>query len=154
MVLAMENAGQLIEDEELREQIKGSGIGTSATRAEIIQKLVRIGYLNLNKKTQILTPESLGEMVFEVVYMTVPALLNPKMTANWEKGLDGITRGTVDFWEYRGKLESFIRKETEKMIGQNLRPEDCRPHQQLCRQKCQRCGGQTKDRCQVPGLRR
>ena len=123
MVLAMENAGQLIEDEELREQIKGSGIGTSATRAEIIQKLVRIGYLNLNKKTQILTPESLGEMVFEVVYMTVPALLNPKMTANWEKGLDGITRGTVDFWEYRGKLESFIRKETEKMIEQNLRPE-------------------------------
>lgn len=73
-MLAMENAGQLIEDEELREQIKGSGIGTSATRAEIIQKLVRIGYLNLNKKTQILTPESLGEMVFEVVYMTVPAL--------------------------------------------------------------------------------
>ena len=84
-MLAMENAGQLIEDEELREQIKGSGIGTSATRAEIIQKLVRIGYLNLNKKTQILTPESLGEMVFEVVYMTVPALLNPKMTANWER---------------------------------------------------------------------
>ena len=123
MVLAMENAGQLIEDEELREQIKGSGIGTSATRAEIIQKLVRIGYLNLNKKTQILTPENLGEMVFEVVYMTVPALLNPKMTANWEKGLDGITKGTVDFWEYRGKLESFIRKETEKMIEQNLRSE-------------------------------
>lgn len=123
MVLAMENAGQLIEEEELREQIKGSGIGTSATRAEIIQKLVRIGYLNLNKKTQILTPESLGEMVFEVVYMTVPALLNPKMTANWEKGLDGITQGTVDFWEYREKLESFIRKETEKMIGQNLRSE-------------------------------
>ncbi len=124
MVLAMENAGQLIEDEELREQIKGSGIGTSATRAEIIQKLVRIGYLNLNKKTQILTPESLGEMVFEVVYMTVPALLNPKMTQpTGKKGLDGITRGTVDFWEYRGKLESFIRKETEKMIEQNLRPE-------------------------------
>ena len=95
MVLAMENAGQLIEEEELREQIKGSGIGTSATRAEIIQKLVRIGYLNLNKKTQILTPENLGEMVFEVVYMTVPALLNPKMTANWEKGLDGITQGKV-----------------------------------------------------------
>ncbi len=123
MVLAMENAGQLIEEEELREQIKGSGIGTSATRAEIIQKLVRISYLNLNKKTQILTPENLGEMVFEVVYMTVPALLNPKMTANWEKGLDGITQGTVDFWEYREKLEGFIRKETEKMIGQNLRLE-------------------------------
>ena len=123
MVLAMENAGQLIEEEELREQIKGSGIGTSATRAEIINKLVRIHYLNLNKKTQILTPENLGEMVFEVVYMTVPALLNPKMTANWEKGLDGITRGTVDFWEYREKLENFIRTETEKMIGQNLRME-------------------------------
>ena len=123
MVLAMENAGQLIEDEELREQIKGSGIGTSATRAEIINKLVRIGYLNLNRKTQILSPENMGEMVFEVVYMTVPALLNPKMTANWEKGLDGITKGTVDFWEYRTKLEHFIRTETEKMIGQNIKDE-------------------------------
>ena len=85
MVLAMENAGQLIEEEELREQIKGSGIGTSATRAEIIKKLVRVGYLNLNKKTQVLTPERLGEMIFEVVSMTVPALLNPKMTASWER---------------------------------------------------------------------
>ena len=121
MVLAMENAGQLIEDEELREQIKGSGIGTSATRAEIIKKLVRIGYLNLNKKTQILTPENLGEMVYEVVNMTVPALLNPKMTASWEKGLDGITRGTVDFWDYRTKLEDFIRTETLKMVNENLR---------------------------------
>lgn len=121
MVLAMENAGQLIEDEELREQIKGSGIGTSATRADIIKKLVRIGYLNLNKKSQILTPQNLGEMVFEVVNMTVPALLNPKMTASWEKGLDGITRGTVDFWDYRNKLEDFIRRETESMIGQDLR---------------------------------
>lgn len=123
MVLAMENAGQLIEDEELREQIKGSGIGTSATRAEIIKKLVRIGYLNLNKKTQVLTPENLGEMVFEVVYMTVPALLNPKMTASWEKGLDGITNGTVDFQEYRKKLEDFIRTETKQMIEQNIRRE-------------------------------
>jgi DNA topoisomerase-3 len=123
MVLAMENAGQLIEDEELREQIKGSGIGTSATRAEIIQKLVRIGYLNLNRKTQVLTPENLGEMVYEVVNMTVPALLNPKMTASWEKGLDGITQGTVDFWDYRGKLEDFIRKETLAMIDQNIRQE-------------------------------
>ena len=87
MVLAMENAGQLIEDEELRAQIKGSGIGTSATRAEIIKKLVRIGYLHLNKKSQILSPEVLGEMVYEVVNMTVPALLNPKMTASWEKDL-------------------------------------------------------------------
>lgn len=123
MVLAMENAGQLIEDEELREQIKGSGIGTSATRAEIIKKLVRIGYLALNKKTQILTPENLGEMVFEVVNMTVPDLLNPKMTASWEKGLDGITNGTVRMEDYRTKLEEFIRKETVSMMQQNLTDE-------------------------------
>ena len=120
MVLAMENAGQLIEEEELREQIKGSGIGTSATRAEIIKKLVRVGYLNLNKKTQVLTPERLGEMIFEVVSMTVPALLNPKMTASWEKGLDGITRGTVVMEDYRSKLEDFIRRETVAMIEQDL----------------------------------
>ena len=120
MVLAMENAGQLIEEEELREQIKGSGIGTSATRAEIIKKLVRIGYLALNKKTQVLTPEALGEMVYEVVNMTVPALLNPKMTASWEKGLDGITQGTVPMEDYREKLEEFIRKETVSMINENL----------------------------------
>lgn len=120
MVLAMENAGQLIEEEELREQIKGSGIGTSATRAEIIRKLVRIGYLNLNKKTQVLSPEAIGEMVFEVVSMTVPALLNPKMTASWEKGLDGITRGTVIMEDYRSKLEDFIRKETVSMIEHDL----------------------------------
>ena len=120
MVLAMENAGQLIEEEELREQIKGSGIGTSATRAEIIRKLVRIGYLNLNQKTQVLSPEAIGEMVFEVVSMTVPALLNPKMTASWEKGLDGITRGTVIMEDYRSKLEDFIRKETVSMIEHDL----------------------------------
>uniref|UniRef100_UPI004056AC1F DNA topoisomerase n=1 Tax=Agathobacter sp. TaxID=2021311 RepID=UPI004056AC1F len=120
MVLAMENAGQLIEEEELREQIKGSGIGTSATRAEIIKKLIRIGYLKLNQKTQVLTPENLGEMIFEVVNLTVPALLNPKMTASWEKGLDGITKGTVDFWEYRRKLEDYIRKETLKMAEQDI----------------------------------
>ncbi len=121
MVLAMENAGQLIEDEELRAQIKGSGIGTSATRAEIIGKLVRIGYLNLNKRTQVLTPESLGEMIFEVVNLTVPALLNPKMTASWEKGLDGITNGTVEFEGYRRKLEEFIRTETQAMIENDLK---------------------------------
>ena len=120
MVLAMENAGQLIEDEELRAQIKGSGIGTSATRAEIIKKLVRIGYLHLNRKSQVLSPEILGEMVYEVVNMTVPALLNPKMTASWEKGLDGITKGTVIMEDYREKLEDFIRKETINMAEQNL----------------------------------
>ncbi|MBQ5675970.1 MAG: topoisomerase C-terminal repeat-containing protein [Lachnospiraceae bacterium] len=123
MVLAMENAGQLIEDEELREQIKGSGIGTSATRAEIIKKLIRIGYLNLNKKTQVLTPERLGEMIFEVVNLTVPQLLNPKMSASWEKGLDGITRGTVELDQYRAKLEAFIREETVKMIELDLTKE-------------------------------
>lgn len=120
MILAMENAGQLIEDEELRAQIKGSGIGTSATRAEIIKKLIRIGYLNLNKKTQIITPERFGEMVYEVVAMTVPALLNPKMTASWEKGLDGITNGTVDVKDYRLKLEDFIRKETIQIRDKDL----------------------------------
>lgn len=123
MVLAMENAGQLIEEEELREQIKGSGIGTSATRAEIIKKLVRVGYLNLNKKTQVLSPEPFGEMIFEVVSMTVPALLNPKMTASWEKGLDGITRGTVIMEDYRGKLEDFIRRETVSMMEKDLTEE-------------------------------
>jgi DNA topoisomerase-3 len=120
MILAMENAGQLIEDEELRAQIKGSGIGTSATRAEIIKKLIRIGYLNLNAKTQIITPMNFGEMVYEVVAMTVPALLNPQMTASWEKGLDGITRGTVDVKDYRAKLEDFIRRETNHIKENDL----------------------------------
>ena len=123
MVLVMENAGQLIEDEELRAQIKGSGIGTSATRAEIIKKLVRVGYLNLNRKSQVLTPTMLGEMIFETVSMTVPELLNPKMTASWEKGLDGITRGTVDMGEYRAKLEDFIRRETLSMAQTDRKQE-------------------------------
>ena len=123
MILAMENAGQLIEDEELRAQIKGSGIGTSATRAEIIKKLIRIGYLKLNKKTQVITPENFGEMVYEVVAMTVPALLNPKMTASWEKGLDGITNGTIDVGDYRTKLEDFIRKETIQIRDKDLTPQ-------------------------------
>ena len=123
MVLAMENAGQLIEDEELRAQIKGSGIGTSATRAEIIKKLVRVGYLNLNRKSQVLTPTMLGEMIFETVSMTVPELLNPKMTASWEKGLDGITRGTVDMGEYRAKLEDFICRETLSMVQTDRKQE-------------------------------
>lgn len=123
MILAMENAGQLIEDEELRAQIKGSGIGTSATRAEIIKKLIRIGYLKLNKKTQVITPENFGEMVYEVVAMTVPALLNPKMTASWEKGLDGITNGTIDVGDYRTKLEDFIRRETIQIRDKDLTPQ-------------------------------
>ena len=95
MILAMENAGQLIEDEDLREQIKGSGIGTSATRAEILKKLVKIRYLNLNRKTQVITPELLGEMVFDAVSASVKSLLNPELTASWEKGLNYVAEGTI-----------------------------------------------------------
>ncbi|MCR4808019.1 MAG: topoisomerase C-terminal repeat-containing protein [Lachnospiraceae bacterium] len=120
MMLAMENAGNLIEDEELRQQIKKTGIGTSATRGGILKKLVDIGYLNENKKTLILTPSKLGEMIFEVVDMSVPTLLNPEMTANWEKGLEGIINGTVDAGEYRSKLEDYIRRETLKIAGSNM----------------------------------
>lgn len=120
MMLAMENAGNLIEDEELRQQIKKTGIGTSATRGQILKKLVDIGYLNENKKTLILTPSKLGEMIFEVVDMSVPTLLNPEMTASWEKGLEGIINGTVDAAEYRKKLEDYIRRETLKMAGNDL----------------------------------
>ena len=120
IILAMENAGNLIEDEELRAQIKNTGIGTSATRAEIIKKLIKIGYLNLNNKTQVLTPENLGEMIFEVVNMSVPSLLNPKMTASWEKGLEGIVNGSVVMEQYRAKLEDYIRTETLAMIDSDL----------------------------------
>lgn len=157
MVLAMENAGQLIEDEELRAQIKGSGIGTSATRAEIIKKLVRVGYLNLNRKSQVLTPTMLGEMIFETVSMTVPELLNPKMTASWEKGLDGITRGTVDMGEYRAKLEDFIRRETLSMAQTDRKQELIKRIQPLTGResrgaaarkklgiKCPLCGGEVE----------
>ena len=120
LILAMENAGNLIEDESLREQIKNTGIGTSATRGEILEKLVRIGYLNQNNKSQIITPEKLGEMIYEVVALTTPSLLNPEMTANWEKGLEGIINGTVDDVEYRNKLEEYIRRETNKMVENDL----------------------------------
>ncbi len=123
LILAMENAGNLIEDEELREQIKNTGIGTSATRGEILKKLVTIHYLHLNQKTQIITPEKLGEMIYEVVRLSVPTLLNPEMTANWEKGLEGIINGSVDDVEYRKKLEAYIRKESEKMIASDLSSE-------------------------------
>ena len=120
MILAMENAGNLIEDEELRAQIKNTGIGTSATRAEIIKKLVTIRYLNLNKKTQILTPSRLGEMVYEAVRLTAPSLLNPQMSASWEKGLDEITRGQVRVEDYRAKLEDYIRTGTLAIAGKDL----------------------------------
>lgn len=119
LILAMENAGNLIEDEELRAQIKKSGIGTPATRSGIIDKLITNKYLNLSK-TQIITPGNLGEMIYEVVNLSIPTLLNPEMTASWEKGLDGIYNGSVDSGDYRKKLEDYIRRETQKLIEKNL----------------------------------
>ena len=112
MILAMENAGQLIEDEELREQIKGSGIGTSATRAEILKKLVFIKYLALNKKTQVITPTQLGEMIYDVVHQSIRPLLNPELTASWEKGLTYVAEGSITAEEYMGKLENFVTRHT------------------------------------------
>lgn len=113
MILAMENAGQLIEDEELRAMIKGSGIGTSATRAEILKKLVTINYLALNKKTQIITPTQLGEMVFDVVDSSLRSLLNPELTASWEKGLTYVAEGSITPEEYMQKLDHFVTVRTE-----------------------------------------
>ncbi|MBP7319564.1 MAG: type IA DNA topoisomerase [Lachnospiraceae bacterium] len=115
LILAMENAGQLIEDEELRIQIKGSGIGTSATRAEIQKKLVNIQYLNLNKKTQIITPTLLGECIYEVVGASIFSLLNPKLTASWEMGLTQVADGSITSEEYMEKLETFINKHTDQV---------------------------------------
>ena len=112
MILAMENAGQLIEDEELRAQIKGSGIGTSATRAEILKKLVHIEYLNLNKKTQILTPTLMGEMIYDVVDSSIRPLLDPALTASWEKGLTMVADGTITSGEYMQKLDDFVSRRT------------------------------------------
>jgi DNA topoisomerase-3 len=112
IILAMENAGQLIEDEDLRAQIKGSGIGTSATRAEILKKLVGIGYLNLNKKTQIITPSLQGELVYEVVNASIKSLLRPDLTASWERGLTYVAEGTISSDEYMTKLEDFVTTRT------------------------------------------
>ena len=119
MILAMENAGQLIEDEELRAQIKGSGIGTSATRAEILKKLIHIKYLNLNNKTQIITPTLLGELVFDVVEHSIRSLLNPELTASWEKGLTYVAEGQITSDEYMAKLENFIAGRTSGVMGLN-----------------------------------
>ena len=123
MILAMENAGQLIEDEELRATIKGAGIGTSATRAGIIEKLVKIGYLALNKKTQILTPMLFGEMVYEVADMAIPAMLNPEMTASWEKGLSGVEAGEITTAKYEETLNTYVRKYVENIRLNNLEKE-------------------------------
>jgi DNA topoisomerase-3 len=119
MILAMENAGQLIEDEELRAQIKGSGIGTSATRAEILNKLVKIEYLNLNKKTQIITPALMGELVYDVVYSSIKSMLNADLTASWEKGLTMVADGTITKEEYMEKLEGFVSRMTNGVKGLN-----------------------------------
>ncbi len=119
MILAMENAGQLIEDEELRAQIKGSGIGTSATRAEILKKLVNIKYIALNKKTQIITPTQLGEMIYEVVNGSIRSLLNPELTASWEKGLNYVAEGSITSKEYMDKLEHFIRVRVSGVMQMN-----------------------------------
>ena len=119
MILAMENAGQLIEDEELRAQIKGSGIGTSATRAEILKKLVSIQYLALNKKTQVITPTLLGEMIYDVVEHSIRSLLNPELTASWEKGLTYVADGDITPEEYMQKLDHFIVSRTMGVKGLN-----------------------------------
>lgn len=119
MILAMENAGQLIEDEELREQIRGSGIGTSATRADILKKLVKNQYLNLNKKTQVITPTLQGELIYDAVNASIPPLLNPELTASWEKGLSYVAEGSITPNEYMEKLETFIRTKTEAVKSLN-----------------------------------
>ena len=119
MILTMENAGQFIEDEELRAQIKGSGIGTSATRAEILKKLVNIQYLSLNKKTQIITPTLFGEMIYEVVAGSIKPLLDPRLTASWEKGLTLVADGQISEKEYMGKLDDFVSRRTNVVKQMN-----------------------------------
>lgn len=121
IILAMENAGQLIEDEELRAQIKGSGIGTSATRAEILKKLFNIDYLNLNKKTQIITPTLKGELVCSIVRYSMPQMLSPKLTASWEKGLTGVAEGAISEEEYMQKLKGFVTQMVDRAKAEDNR---------------------------------
>ncbi len=116
MILAMENAGKLIEDEELREQIKGAGIGTSATRAEIMKKLERIQYIQINDKTQIITPTQKGEIIYDIVNNSMPDMLNPKLTASWEKGLDMVAKKEIQSDEFMGKLEKYIHSKFNKLV--------------------------------------
>lgn len=116
MILAMENAGKLIEDEALREQIKGAGIGTSATRAEIIKKLERIQYIEINSKTQIITPTKKGEMIYDITLKTIPDMLNPNLTASWEKGLDMVAKKEIDSATFMNKLEKYIRSKIDKLV--------------------------------------
>ena len=116
IILAMENAGKLIEDEALREQIKGAGIGTSATRAEIIKKLERISYIQINNKTQIITPTQKGEAIYDIVKLSMPDMLNPNLTASWEKGLDMVAKKEIEPNVFMGKLENYIRKKINKLV--------------------------------------
>ncbi len=116
IILAMENAGKLIEDEELREQIKGAGIGTSATRAEIIKKLEKIKYIDINSRTQIITPTNKGEIIYDVVNMSMPDMLNPKLTASWEKGLDMVAKKEINSQEFMTKLENYIHSKIDKLV--------------------------------------
>ena len=116
MILAMENAGKLIEDEELREQIKGAGIGTSATRAEIIKKLDKIKYITINSKTKIITPTAKGEAIYDVVNKAMPDILNPKLTASWEKGLDMVAKKEIQANEFMDKLVNYIKSKFSKLV--------------------------------------
>ena len=116
MILAMENAGKLIEEEELREQIKGAGIGTSATRAEIMKKLERIGYIAINTKTQIITPTEKGEKIYDIVFMSMPDMLNQRLTAIWEKGLEMVSSKQIEPNEFMTKLEAYINSKIDKLV--------------------------------------
>ena len=116
IILAMENAGKLIEEEELREQIKGAGIGTSATRAEIMKKLEKIKYIEINTKTQIITPTKKGELIYDIVYQSMPDMLNPKLTASWEKGLDMVAKKKIEPKEFMGKLEKYIYSKFDRLV--------------------------------------
>ena len=116
IILAMENAGKLIEDEELREQIKGAGIGTSATRAEIMKKLEKINYIGINAKTQIITPTEKGELIFDVVKQSMPDMLNPKLTASWEKGLEMVAKKEIHAEEFMQKLEAYVKSKIDRLV--------------------------------------
>ena len=116
IILAMENAGKLIEEEELREQIKGAGIGTSATRGEIIKKLEKINYIEINNKTQIITPSQKGEYIYDIVMQSMPDMLNPKLTASWEKGLDMVAKKEIKPDEFMTKLENYINSKFNKLV--------------------------------------
>lgn len=147
LILAMENAGQLIEEEELRELIKGSGIGTSATRADILKKLVGNDYLNLNKKTQIITPTCMGELIYEVVKCSIKSMLEPTLTASWEKGLTQVANGDISSEEYMDKLKGFINRRTDyvKKYDNRAYLNQCTPYVKSFYSSSSGKGGKTKN---------